>query len=163
MLPICVSINSSYGLVPLIKNPTRITVNTASLIDNIFTNVINSTVDSGSLCVDISDHLPIFHLSQIECNVHNVSNTQKLSRKITNDGSNALIAELYVTDWSSIYCCSGVNESYELFLSKLLSAFDKHLPYIKRKVKKPLIRKPWITPELLRCIRTKQISFTKFF
>ena len=126
-----VSINSSYGLIPLIKSPTRITANTASLIDNIFTNVINSTLDSGSFCVDISDHLPVFYLSEVECNINRVLKTQTLSRKITDDGIHALIEELYITDWSSIYCCPDVNDSYDLFLSKLLDAFHKHQPYTK--------------------------------
>ena len=52
----------SYSLTPLITKPTRITENTATLIDNIFTN--NSLSGrrhlSGILYTDISDHLPVF-------------------------------------------------------------------------------------------------------
>ena len=44
----------------LITRPTRITSNTATLIDNIFTNNFDHFFCSGLLFTDISDHLPIF-------------------------------------------------------------------------------------------------------
>ena len=47
---------------PLITHPTRITVNKASLIDNIFTNDPLCPSLSGLFLNDISDHLPIFSL-----------------------------------------------------------------------------------------------------
>ena len=47
---------------PLITRPTRITSNTATLIDNIFTNNLNNFSVSGLIFCDISDHLPIFTL-----------------------------------------------------------------------------------------------------
>jgi endonuclease/exonuclease/phosphatase family metal-dependent hydrolase len=51
---------------PLITRPTRITSNTATLIDNIFSNHLENFSFSGLLFTDISDHLPIF------CIVHDV-------------------------------------------------------------------------------------------
>lgn len=45
---------------PTITKPTRITGNGATLIDNIFTNNVESNSLSGILINDISDHLPIF-------------------------------------------------------------------------------------------------------
>ena len=51
---------------PLISRPTRITSNTVSLIDNIFTNEPKNCAVSGLLFTDIPDHLPIFSISN-EC------------------------------------------------------------------------------------------------
>ena len=50
----------SIGLYPLITKPTRISQNTATLIDNIFTTDIEQHYTCGLLINDISDHLPIF-------------------------------------------------------------------------------------------------------
>ena len=50
------------GLYPLIVRPSRITINSCTLIDNIFTDRINYSADSGLLISDINDHLPIFVL-----------------------------------------------------------------------------------------------------
>ena len=48
----------SFGLYPLINKPTRISFDTATLIDNIFTNITAKNIN-GILINDISDHLPI--------------------------------------------------------------------------------------------------------
>lgn len=48
------------GLYPLITKPSRITATSATLIDNIFTNVLDNHITSGLVINDISDHLPIF-------------------------------------------------------------------------------------------------------
>ena len=53
---------TSNPLMPVISLPTRVTYNTTTLIDNIFTNVINPDIISGNLKVGISDHLPSFVL-----------------------------------------------------------------------------------------------------
>ena len=46
------------SLVPTIIHPTRITNHSATLIDNIFSNIPH--IGSGIFYSDISDHLPIF-------------------------------------------------------------------------------------------------------
>ena len=50
---------NNYGAYPLITKPTRITLGSSTLIDNIFTNLIR-TSKNGILINDISDHLPTF-------------------------------------------------------------------------------------------------------
>ena len=51
---------SSFSLFPVIDKPTRITNNTSSVIDNIFTNDISSHIIPGVIYSDITDHFPIF-------------------------------------------------------------------------------------------------------
>ena len=46
--------------IPLILQPTRITSHSTTLIDNIFSNVIDPDIISGNLTATISDHLPQF-------------------------------------------------------------------------------------------------------
>ena len=48
----------SKGFYPLISLPTRLTDTTATLIDNIWTNNLRSTMVSGLVTVRVSDHLP---------------------------------------------------------------------------------------------------------
>lgn len=50
----------SLGFFPLISKPTRITTHSATIIDNIFTNIKDGEVLSGLFTIDISDHLPVF-------------------------------------------------------------------------------------------------------
>ena len=61
----------AYGLCQLIDKPTRITPNTATLIDNILTNTNNSDISTGILYADIIE------------NFHPLSNYQELFSKTT--------------------------------------------------------------------------------
>ena len=54
---------TSQSLIPIITKPSRITDQTATLIDNIYINQPNGFV-SGILISDISDHLPLFILKR---------------------------------------------------------------------------------------------------
>ena len=58
-------INTMYSLslFPRITRPSRITHNSATLIDDIFTNILNNNTISGSIIQHISDHLPVFVVS----------------------------------------------------------------------------------------------------
>ena len=60
-----VDILYSNEFLPLISRPTRITSNSAILIDDIMTNCLdnlNSSIN-GILVTDISDHFPVFHVN----------------------------------------------------------------------------------------------------
>ena len=56
----------SNSLLPMILKPTRETVTTATLIDNIFTNKYNihDNILQGIFATDISDHYMIFNISE---------------------------------------------------------------------------------------------------
>ena len=94
--------NSSFGLFPLINSPTRITSTSATLIDNIFTNVLDAHFDCGCFCVDITDHLPIFLLTNIQLskNKHKLPN---VNRSLSVKGITSLNHELLNLDWSPVY------------------------------------------------------------
>ena len=49
---------ASNSFIPLILQPTRITSHSNTLIDNIFSNVIEPDITSDNLTATISDHLP---------------------------------------------------------------------------------------------------------
>ena len=53
---------ASILFIPLILQPTRITSHSNTLIDNIFSNVIEPDIISGNLTANISDHLPQFSI-----------------------------------------------------------------------------------------------------
>ena len=53
---------ASNTFIPLILQPTRITSHSNTLIDNIFSNVIDPDIISGNLTATISDHLPQFSI-----------------------------------------------------------------------------------------------------
>ena len=157
-----INMNSSYCLIPLINTPTRITMTSETLIDNIFTNVIGPDLDCGSFCIDVTDHLPIFMLSNISLPKQKKIIQEKLKREISDEGFKKVNQELSNTDWSSIYSTSDANKAYDIFLSLLIPVINRNLPLRKSKNCKTKIRKPWITPKLLRYIKQKNKLYKIF-
>ena len=51
---------SSYRLLPQILHPTREIANSATIIDNIFTNNISNSIQSRNILTDFSDHYSQF-------------------------------------------------------------------------------------------------------
>ena len=70
----------SFGMIPLIKKPSRITSYSSTLIDNIFTNQMNQKIESGLLISDVTDHLPIFCI----VSNNNTNNDNKTGSSILN-------------------------------------------------------------------------------
>ena len=56
----CINCMFSNNFQPLILHPSRITNNSSTIIDNIFTNAIDCKIFSGNILSQISDHLPQF-------------------------------------------------------------------------------------------------------
>ena len=52
-----------HNLFPLIDRPTRITTYSATLLDNIFTNVFDNKIKSGIFVSDLTDHYPVFQIT----------------------------------------------------------------------------------------------------
>ena len=59
-----------YGLVPIINKPTkptRATKNTATTRDHVITNsLLHSTMNTGIITHDVSDHFPVFLVAETE-------------------------------------------------------------------------------------------------
>lgn len=85
---------NSLGLFPLITKPTRITSQSATLIDNIFTNINKDIVMSGIFMADISDHLPIFTVVKYDNNKKTTYKTLKLKRNRSKQAIEKLNNEL---------------------------------------------------------------------
>ena len=68
----------AIGLHPLITRPTRITSHSNTLIDNIFTTDLSSHIHSGLIINDMSDHLPIYQITEYS---YKTSNNLAYSKK----------------------------------------------------------------------------------
>ena len=151
----------SYSLLPLINKPTRISENTVSLIDNIFTNNFCTDILSGVIYSDISDHFPIFHVNNAN-NPSVCSNIKKIAyRNVSESSLNKLKADLSNTSWNDVLLCSNPNEAYNMFYDILKRKYDDNL-VIKSKLINAKVKKPWITKEIFKMICKKHKLYKKF-
>ena len=66
---------SSHMFLPHIMQPTKVTCNSKTLIDNIFSNILGLDSVSGNLIATVSDHLPQFVIAS------NIFSNSPLGRK----------------------------------------------------------------------------------
>ena len=152
----------SFYSKPLITKPTRITSNSATLIDNIFTNDIDNIVLNGILYLDISDHLPSFVITKLSNSKCDSSLNLIIQRDFNNNNLGKFKEALSNTDWSNVLSSTDANVSYNNFLEKFSNTYNSCFPTIKRKSKQNVPRNPWITSSILKSIKHKYRLYKKF-
>ena len=142
-------------LVPLINRPTRITRESSTLIDNIFSNNYN-VIDyqvNGILKTDISDHYIIFHLLSLK--VEKPTNDQyKIVRVINTSRTQRYIEKIRTTDWSILESYNEYQTYFTNFLKVFKTIYDECFPMTKVKTQYRN-RLPWLTEGLKLSIKHK--------
>jgi len=154
----------SHVFYPTIDRPTRVTETSISLIDNIFTNDPPSTVDSGVLVTDISDHFPVFSMKH--ANGHSTvshGHLNKTARQLKPDNIKCFAQGLSLTDWNFVLENNDADSAFNDFHDKLSKIFDIHCPTKTSKLsKRKTPRKPWITAGLIKSIIFKDKLYRKY-
>ena len=151
----------SFSMFPLINKPTRSTSDTATCIDNIFSNHVTPTSKSiqGILYTDISDHFPIFF---IDINTKGKIEKKTLfKRTFTAEAKHSFTTEIESTDWLDIIDSTVAQNAMTKFHSRFKNIFDKHFPV------KPVTfgyknRKDWLPEGVKRAITKKNKLFLNF-
>ena len=148
----------SYGVFPLICKPTRVTKDTATLIDHILTNNFDmqSHHKQGILCSSISDHFSTFHIAG-KTPLSSENNDQSpplLLRNFSQRNINRFITEMSNVDWQPIIDLNDARDSYANFQNKISKLYDICFPLTKTK-KKYFNNKPWLTSALKESIKRK--------
>ena len=153
----------SYNLMPKIIFPTRVTSRSRTLIDNIFTNLLDQATISGNLDLSISDHLPQFLVTPIYNNAvpkkHNI-----MIRDMKRFNKENFVNDIQNINWDELLAFEqNIDHSFDSFLNKVNEILDKHAP-LKRANKKELKiqQKPWITGGILCSIKKRDIIFRQF-
>ena len=156
---------SSHYFLPHILQPSRVTTNFKTLIDNIFSNMAVPNIISGNLTASTSDHLPQFLVApNIFFNVSYPKSNNYERDWSRFDQENFVLAYLSV-EWDNVLISPNKNteKSYKTFLEKFKSLLDTYAPLKKlSKNKLKLKDQPWITPRLQKSISIKNQFLSKF-
>ena len=146
----------SYAFNHHISNPTRITNTSKTLLDNIFSNNQDlNNVTNGIIYYDMSDHLPIFVISETPDTTQSVKKLRPiLCRKETDNNIALLNQDLAQEEWSDVFRETDTNRAYDVFLNKLVYYYNKNIPLVKKKSRRKN-KHPWITKGIMKSIKTR--------
>ena len=150
--------NLSNNIIPTIYKPTRVTHNTATLIDNIYVDAdLISNVTSYVLYTDISDHFMC--VTKICLNLTRNNTFTYSTRKLSVTALRNIRGALNNINWNFLEQ-HNVNDASELLNNEIVKALDFYAPKKTIVVNKSYKRRdPWFTSGL----RTSAIKCWKLY
>ena len=148
----------SNGFIPLINRPTRVTSETATNIDHIYSNDLNVTRTTAQsiLVTDITDHYPIFHFSQpFGYSQPNKDDTVFYTRRINLSNMKLFKYLVSQSNWTEISNKPKCNDAFDVFYTINKSCYYQAFPRIKLK-KKYAKQAPWVISGLRASIIYKK-------
>ena len=154
---------TSNSFFPLISKPTCtcITSSTATLIDNIFTNNLDFNMASRILYSDLSDHFPIFQITQTKL-ISDSTPKKKYIRQINSYSTSQFLSKLKNIDWTFLYELNLVNDCYDRFANCIIPIYNQSFPL------KPVITetccsiKPWFSNALYVSYNRKNSLYKQY-
>ncbi|XP_065684224.1 uncharacterized protein LOC136096636 [Hydra vulgaris] len=132
---------SQFSAYPMINKPTRVTRKTSSIIDNIITNnYCNSTINSGIIKTDISDHFPVFLTTNTKCCINKKPITVYIRH--VNKGSIAIFRQLLrEINWELLNDCNDTCSAYDFVIRVFTRQYEKAFPKVQKTIKSRTIKK----------------------
>jgi len=150
---------------PLINVPTHVSNNVSSCLDHIWYNKL-CNVRSGAFDVDITDHYIIFSSVQLPCGGDQFFT--KLFRDHSRTSLDAMNVELqrFVPDFDYILANVqddvNVDDLVHMFTTQLYGIYNRCCHIRSKRISYNRYLKPWITDNLLSCIRRKHYLYRLF-
>ena len=147
---------ASFDFEMQINEPTRVTLNSSTLIDNIFTNF--STVKSGNMKVGISDH----YLQFANWSVGNPIAKKNLysTKRIQNPESiNKFNNELNQFNWNQ-FNNPDIDSRFEDFFRQFILIMNSCFPEVRKKIVG--IEKTWVTNGIMNASKLKRSLYEIF-
>ena len=155
----------SCGYSPVITQPTRVTDNSATLIDQIFLNTrgVTSNCKSGIIVTDVSDHYGVFLLANCMTQEHSqTENSPTPYRVYSENNINQFTNILQSMDLTNIISENSAQLSYDKLHEKLQAAHSLAFPLkIRQGNRKRNKHNPWITPGIIKSCKTKHKLLNK--
>ena len=143
----------------MIKEPTRTTCNTASLLDHILTNYAEKVSQKGVIDVGLSDHQLIFCTRKIRRTRPNMHN-QIQTRSLRNYSAEKHISTLKDIKFPNYDIFSDVNVAYADLTKKISDAIDNVAPIKTLRIKNN--SQDWFDSEIAEAIKLRENYFKKF-
>ena len=145
----------SFGLLPVITKPTRITPTSATLIDHIWVKNKSELHTAGIILIHISDHYPTFYVHK----THEEKQPLKAfkTRMVNKDSQNSFKKLLETANFESVLADENPQSAFDKFFTIYNNSAELAFPEITIRPKKhTFAHSPWMTPGLLISCKSRQ-------
>nr|CAI5863097.1 unnamed protein product [Callosobruchus analis] len=150
---------NSYSFSQLITEPTRVTDQSATLIDPIFVSEPVSVISSGLINADmISDHHLVF--CKLRVPKHTFKQKYITYRDFKNFDEEKFYADLLLMPWYNIIYLQSIDEKVAVFAEYIHLLFNKHAPTRTVRVSKPHC--PWLTDVVKMIMHLRDMALREF-
>ena len=145
-------------MLPLILQPTRVTENTATVIDNIFSNNLRDDIIGGNVLLTLSEHFSQFiSVNREKLDLKNIIVYQRVYSKFSNE---SFWDDVSIQTWN--YALENVDAAFKDFYTKLEGSVSRHAPLKKLSPKEIKLKsKPWLSTDILKMIRIRNKIFAR--
>ena len=149
------------SFIPLITKSTRITEQSATCIDQIWTNQLQDVI-SGVVKVSVTDHFPVFMATYLDIEI-----SESYIRKVFRDHSRGAMQQLredilYFVRYFDQFDDLSINSRMNIFLDNLYRIYDKNCITRVKQISKNSYLKPWITNRIKEQIKQKHFLFRQY-
>ena len=148
----------SFGFLQIVTKPTRITENSATLIDHILTNSSNNVFESLLLLWKISDHLPLIH--NISFKKSKIKPPIVKSRNFSQANVNRFKKALHNYNWDHVISENCPQLAFTNFTNTFNNLIDVFFPESSKKFNSNLQKiEPWMSAGILVSRRNKGLLY----
>ena len=148
-----------FFMTEIIRDPTRITSTTSSLLDHILRNAEKKISQKGVIDVGLSDHLLIYCTRKIlraKANMHN----QVKVRSLKTYTPERFVEELKKINFLNYNIFSDINAAYSDLVEKITTVIDKVAPYKEVRIKNNT--EDWFDDEIAEAIKFREKCLIRF-
>ena len=143
-----------FGLTQLVSEATRVTNDSRTLIDHIYSNCPENVNSLNVPKIGLSDHFPIFFTRKMHVHPPKINHFTISYRSFRNFDESKFTEDLQSVPWDTIKLFDDTNDILEAWLDLFLQVVDKHVPIKQHRVKNK-IQPQWMSPEILDAIKCR--------
>ena len=144
----------SLGLTQMISQPTRVTPNSKTLIDHIYTSTEENISCVNVKELTVRDHYAIFGNRKINSFVRKHSHQTITYRSFKHFDEIAFVDDLRQIPWEILDTFDDVNECVQVWNILFLEIVNKHVPLKQYRVRRDH-QPDWLTPEIIDTIKER--------
>ena len=143
-----------FGLTQLVSEATRVTSDSSTLIDHIYSNCPENVNSLNVPKIGLSDHFPIFITRKMHNKPPQNVHFTIAYRSFKNFNEAEFIEDLQTVPWDTIKLFEDIDDIMDAWLDLFSQVDDKHVPIKQHRVKRKN-QPEWMSDEILEAMKCR--------